>query len=179
MNNWSYHLSHKLIIIRLYHVDIDASMIRQRVGVDIRRNCLKRDHLLVDQILNLVLEVDAVFCIMSNNVGWYAHLWSGLYNFEQVSTGLGLIKWIYPTAATCSYNIFCLLESTVKFLGVFFSNSGQGGYNCLVGRRHLLITSGISMGSLAFGIRICLVIWWWILVVCRGILVYWSLDLID
>ena len=69
MNNWSYHLGHTPIIVRLYHIDIDASMIRQRVGVDIRRSCLKRDHLLVDQILNLVLEVDTVLSIMPNTVG--------------------------------------------------------------------------------------------------------------
>ena len=55
-------------MVCLYYVDIDASMIRQRVGVDIRRGYLKKDHLLVDQILNLMLEVDEVFTIMSNSV---------------------------------------------------------------------------------------------------------------
>ena len=69
MHNWSYHLSHTLIIICLYHIDINASMIRHRVGVNIRHDFLKREHLYVDQILNLVLEIDAVFSIMYNTVG--------------------------------------------------------------------------------------------------------------
>uniref|UniRef100_A0A0V0HPV2 Putative ovule protein n=1 Tax=Solanum chacoense TaxID=4108 RepID=A0A0V0HPV2_SOLCH len=52
-----------------YHVDIDASMVRKRIVVDIRCNSLKRDYFLVNQILNHVLQVDTVFGIMSNTVG--------------------------------------------------------------------------------------------------------------
>ena len=44
-------------------------MIRQRVCVDIWRRRLERNYLLIDQILNFVLEVDAIFRIMSNTVG--------------------------------------------------------------------------------------------------------------
>ena len=69
MNYWIYDLSYTPLIIRLYHVDIDTFMIRQTVGVDIRSGWLDRNHLLVDQILNLVLEVDAVHGIISNIVG--------------------------------------------------------------------------------------------------------------
>ena len=69
MNYWIYDLSYTPLIIRLYHVDIDTFMIRQTVGVDIRRGCLERNHLLVDQILNLVLKVDVVLGIMSDTIG--------------------------------------------------------------------------------------------------------------
>ena len=44
-------------------------MIWQRVRVDVWRSRLKGDHFLVNQILDLVLDVDAVFSIMSNTVG--------------------------------------------------------------------------------------------------------------
>ena len=37
--------------------------------VDVWRRRLKGDHFLVNQILDLVLEIDTVFCIMSNSVG--------------------------------------------------------------------------------------------------------------
>ena len=44
-------------------------MIRQRIGIDVRRRRLERDHFLVDQILDLVLKIDTVFSVMSNAVG--------------------------------------------------------------------------------------------------------------
>ena len=78
MNYGTYRLGHAPVIICLYHVDIDASMIQQRIGVDIVRDRLKRNHVLVDQILNLVFEVDTILSIMSNAVGVITHLWSGL-----------------------------------------------------------------------------------------------------
>ena len=49
----------------------------------------------------------------------------------------------------------------------------------LLRRRHLLITSGILTGSLAFLGYNCLVVWQWSLVILKGILVQWSLDLIN
>ena len=44
-------------------------MIWQQIRVDIWRRRLKGDHFLVNQVLDLVLEIDTVFCIMSNSVG--------------------------------------------------------------------------------------------------------------
>ena len=45
-------------------------MIWQRISVDIGCDCLNKNHFLVDQILNLVLEVDfTILSIMSNAVG--------------------------------------------------------------------------------------------------------------
>ena len=57
------------IFVYFYHVGVSTPMIRQWIRVDIRRRGLKGDHFLVNQILDLVLEVDAVFSIMSNTVG--------------------------------------------------------------------------------------------------------------
>ena len=69
MDSRNYHLSHALVIIHLYHIDIDASMIWQRISVDIGLGCLKRHHFLVDQILNIVFEIDTTLSIMSNVFG--------------------------------------------------------------------------------------------------------------
>ena len=44
-------------------------MIWQRIHVDVWRRGLKRDHFLVNLVLDLVLEIDTIFCIMSNTVG--------------------------------------------------------------------------------------------------------------
>ena len=44
-------------------------MIWQQIRVDIWRRRLKGDHFLVNQILDIMLEIDTVFCIMSNSVG--------------------------------------------------------------------------------------------------------------
>ena len=44
-------------------------MIRQRIGIDVRRRRLEGDHFLVNQILDLVLKIDTVFSVMSNAVG--------------------------------------------------------------------------------------------------------------
>ena len=44
-------------------------MIWQWIRVDIWRCRLKGDHFLVNQVLDLVLEIDTVFYIMSNTVG--------------------------------------------------------------------------------------------------------------
>ena len=57
------------IFVCFYHVGVSTPMIWQRIRVDVRRRRLKGDHFLVNQILDLVLEVDAVFSIMSNTVG--------------------------------------------------------------------------------------------------------------
>ena len=57
------------IFVCFYHVGVFTPMIRQQIRVDVRRRRLKGDHFLVNQILDLVLEVDAVFSIMSNTIG--------------------------------------------------------------------------------------------------------------
>ena len=44
-------------------------MIRQRIRIDVRRRRLEGDYFLVDQIQDLVLKIDIVFCFMSNTVG--------------------------------------------------------------------------------------------------------------
>ena len=44
-------------------------MIWQWVRVDVWCRRLKGNHFLVNQVLDLVLEIDTVFCIMSNTVG--------------------------------------------------------------------------------------------------------------
>ena len=44
-------------------------MIRQRICIDVRCRRLEGDHFLVDQILDLVLKIDIVFCVMSNTFG--------------------------------------------------------------------------------------------------------------
>ena len=44
-------------------------MIWQRITVDIGRDRLKRDHVLIDQVLDFMFQVDTVLGIMSNTVG--------------------------------------------------------------------------------------------------------------
>ncbi len=46
--DWSYHFYDAPIIICFNHINIVASMIRQRVDVDISRSWLKIDYLFVD-----------------------------------------------------------------------------------------------------------------------------------
>ena len=60
-------------------------MIRQRISVDIRHDCLKRNHFFVDQILNLVLEVDIILNIMSNAV---RVILTPLIGFEEFGTSI-------------------------------------------------------------------------------------------
>ena len=150
MHNWIYHLSPASIIVCLYHVDFDASMIRQRAGVDIRRGCLKRDHILVDQILNLMLEVNAVFSIMSNIVGMIStplirsiELRNGIHRFGP--------HWMDLSGRSQSLVHLCLAfseRSEVPWR--FFLMSGLGrDITSFMRRRHLLIISGIWKGRLA------------------------------
>jgi len=54
-SNWNYCLYHAPIIIYRYHIDSDASMIWERITIDIGRDCLKRDHVLVNKVLDLML----------------------------------------------------------------------------------------------------------------------------
>ena len=53
-------------------------MILQRICINIRRRRLEGDNFLVDQVLDLVLEINTIFCIMSNTVGMISTsvLWS-------------------------------------------------------------------------------------------------------
>ena len=44
-------------------------MIWQRIRVDVWRRRLKRNYLLINQVLDFVLKVDAIFRVMSNTVG--------------------------------------------------------------------------------------------------------------
>ena len=66
MNNRDYHLYHAPIIVRLYHIDIETSMIWQRISVKVGCNYHEEDHVLVDYILGFVLDVDRVLSIMPN-----------------------------------------------------------------------------------------------------------------
>ena len=67
MDNRSYHFGHAAVIIHIYQ--INASTVRERIGVYIGHENIKRNHLLIDQILNLVLKVYAILVIMSNAIG--------------------------------------------------------------------------------------------------------------
>ena len=69
MNDGSNYLRSAPVFICLDHIDIVASMIRQRVCVDIWCRQLERDYLLINQVLNFVLEVDTIFSIVPDAVG--------------------------------------------------------------------------------------------------------------
>ena len=172
MHNWSYHLSPTPFIFCLYHVDIGAPMIRQRVGVEIRRDCLKRDHFLVDQILSLMLEVDAVFSIMSNTVGIIS---TSL--LRSVESGVD-IHGLGPHRADVSG-----CRQSFEQLGSAFSQHGEasgglllkpgarGIIPALLRGRDLLVIAGIWAWSLGSGVGLCLVVWHWSLVIWMGALI--------
>ena len=94
MNNQSYLLCHISVIICLYHFDVGASIIRQRIGFAIGRGFLKRNHFLVDHILKEFLEVDVMVTLE-----WVSPKWGSMVKRMVVGSEVPL------TNSLCFYEV--------------------------------------------------------------------------
>ena len=148
-------------------------MISQRTGFYIAWDFLKRNHLLVDQILNLVLEVYAVLGIVFDTVRVICPPLIGPIEFGNSIHRLGPYRVDVSSHSQSLVQLCSAFGKLSKVPGRLLLKSGSRWIiTALWWSRHLLITSCILTGGLVSGIRICLVIWWWSLVVRGGILVW-------
>ena len=121
---------------------------------------LARNHLLVDQILNLVLEVDAVLGIMSNIVGVIHTPLIEPIEFGTSIHRLGPYRMDISCHSKSLVQLYSAFNECGKIPGRLLIKSGlRKIVTALFERRHLLITSGIWTRSLTSKIGICLVIW--------------------
>ena len=100
-------------------------MIWQRIRVDVWHRKLKGDHFLVNQVLDLVLEIDTVFCIMSNTVGMISTSLLRFVEFGVEIHGLGPHRVDYPATDNLLNSLVLFSASAVMFLEGFFSNLGR------------------------------------------------------
>lgn len=119
---------------------------------------MKRNHLFVNQILNFVLEVDEVLDIMSYVVGVIRTL---LIRSVEFRIGIHRLRPHQVNVLSHKHSLVQLCldfdERGKVFGGLLLKSRSRWIITVLLGRSHLLITSGMWTERLVSQIRICFV----------------------